>query len=486
MSVRQTPDISGTELAEDGDRPVSRSGGVLGALVLAVLGFSLVQTSVVPILPALIREFGTSSSSITWVMTANLLSAAVCTPLLSRIGDIRGRKPMLLVSLAGVVAGSVLAVATHSFALLVVARVLQGTGGAVMPLAIAMIRDELPREKVTGGVALVSASLGIGSGLGLVATGAVMEHWSYKSVFWMGLIIVAVGLLAAAALVPRDPVRSAGGADPFGALLLAGWLSALLVAVSRGNDWGWTSAITLGLFGAAVVLAVLWVAVERRVRHPLVDIPMMAKPTVALTNAVGALVGFAMYGSFITLSDFTQTPSAAGYGFGASVLHAGWLLFPSAVGSFLAAPIATVLIRRSGPRLPLMGGGLLAAVSLGMLIAWHHTQIDVYVSAGLMGLGVGFAYAAMPAFINGAVPIEQAGIANGMNAVLRTVGGAIGTAVAGTILTGSMKQFAPGVSLPTEAAYQHTFAVIAVLGIVAAIVPLAMRSRHHHHATQAK
>jgi MFS family permease len=206
----------------------------------------------------------------------------------------------------------------------------------------------------------------------------------------------------------------------------------------------------------------------------------MTKPAITLTNLVGVLVGFAMYAFFIVLSDFTQTPSAVGYGFGATVLHSGWLLFPAAVGSFLAAPIAAVVIQRRGARLPLICGGLLNAAAFGLLFEWHHTQTDIYVASALVGLGVGFAFASMPSFINGAVPIDQAGIANGMNAVLRTVGGAVGTAVAGTILTGEMKQFAPGLSLPTEAAYQYTFVVIALLSVLAALVPLAIRTGQRH------
>lgn len=455
---------------------VRRSGGVLPALVLAVLAFSLVQTSVVPILPTLQHELRVTGSAVTWLMTANLLSAAVLTPLLARFGDLRGRKPVLLVAIAGVLAGGVLGGLTSSFALLVVARVIAGTGGAILPLAVAVVRDELPREKVTGAVALISASLGVGSGLGLVATGAIVQHFDYKAVFWMGAVLSAVAVLLVAALVPHDPVHAEGKADPLGALLLAGWLSSFLIAVSQGNDWGWTAPKTLGLFALAAVLLAVWVAVERRVASPLVDIGMLAKPAVAMTNTAGLLIGFAMYGSFLLMSDFTQTPKAVGYGFGASVLNSGWMLFPSAVGSFAAAPVGAALIRRNGPRLPLVLGGVFAAAGLGLLAFAHSSALDVVVAAGVMGVGVGMAYAAMPAYINGSVPLEQSGIANGMNAVLRTVGGAIGTSVMGAVLTAGMLHPAPGVAVPTLGAYEHGFLIAAVMGLVAAVVPFLVRA----------
>ncbi|PYC75856.1 MFS transporter [Streptomyces tateyamensis] len=455
------------------------SARVLPALVLAMLAYSVIQTAVVPILPSLAKELNVSGSDITWLMTANLLSAAVLTPLLGRFGDLRGRKPMLLISLAGLVLGSGLAVVTHSFTLLVVARVLQGAGGGVLPLAISIVRDELPRHKVTGGVAAISASMGVGSGLGLVATGLLLEHWDYKSIFWMGLVFGLIAVALVVWRVPQDPVVDrAGGADPLGAITLAGWLSALLVAVSRGNEWGWTSNKTLGLFAVAAVVALIWGIIEVKVAHPLVDMKMMARPAVAFTNISGLLIGFGMYGSFLVISNFAQTPAKlAHYGFTATVLHAGVMLLPSALGSMAAAPVGALLIARRGPRLPLVLGGLLGFVSMAYLAVRHSAEGDIYFASAIFGLGVGLAYAAMPAYINGAVPAEQSGIANGMNAVLRTVGGAIGTAVMGAILTGdTIKHLPIPIQLPTEHAYQHAFWVAAVMCVVAAAVPFAIRS----------
>ncbi|MFG3227989.1 MFS transporter [Kitasatospora sp. NPDC048194] len=456
------------------------SARVLPALILAMLSFSVVQTAVVPILPSLAKELDVSTSNITWLMTANLLSAAVLTPLLGRFGDLRGRKPMLLISLAGLVAGSALAVGTHSFTWLVVARVLQGAGGGVMPLAISIVRDELPKQKVTGGVAAISASMGVGSGLGLVATGLLLEHWNYKSIFWMGLAFGLIAIALVALRVPSDPVTDKeGGADPLGALALAGWLSALLVAVSQGNHWGWTSTKTLGLFAVAAVVALVWGIIETKVAHPLVDLKMMSRPAVAFTNLAGLLIGFGMYGSFMVISNFSQTPEKlAHYGFTATVLHAGVMLLPSAIGSMVAAPLGAMLIARRGPRLPLVLGGVLGAVAMAYLALRHSHEGDIYTASAIFGLGIGLAFAAMPAFINGAVPVEQSGIANGMNSVLRTVGGAIGTAVMTAILTGDTMKLPIKIPvlLPTLDAYKHAFWATAVVCIVAGAVPFLIRT----------
>jgi MFS family permease len=231
------------------------------------------------------------------------------------------------------------------------------------------------------------------------------------------------------------------------------------------------------------VVALIWIAIEAKVSHPLVDMKMMSRPAVAFTNISGLLIGFGMYGSFMVISNFAQTPAKfAHYGFTATVLHAGVMLLPSAIGSMVAAPVGALLIARSGPRLPLVLGGALGAASMAYLAVRHSAEGDIYFASAVFGLGVGLAYAAMPAYINGAVPAEQSGIANGMNAVLRTVGGAIGTAVMGAILTGDTIKFPPQIAklipmqIPTLDAYKHAFWVAAALCLVAAVVPFAIRT----------
>lgn len=289
-----------------------------------MLAFSMVQTAVVPILPSLATGVHVSSGTVAWLMTANLLAAAVLTPLLGRFGDLYGRRTMLLVSLGGLALGSVLAVSTESFAWLVTARVLQGAGGGVLPLAISVVRNQFPPREVPAGIGAVSAAMGIGSALGLVVTGLLMEQWSYKSVFWAGLLISLVAIAWCTAGIPKDVVTDhTVKVDPLGALTLAGWLCALLLAVSQGNSWGWGSGRIIGLFIAATVIAATWTVIELKVPHPLVSIRMLVSPVVAITNAAGAVIGFGMYGCFMVISNFAQTPEkTAHYGFSADVLHA--------------------------------------------------------------------------------------------------------------------------------------------------------------------
>ncbi len=445
---------------------------LLPALLLAMVVAPVAQTAVVPVLPSLSGEFGVSAAEVSWVMTANLLAAAVGTPLLGRLGDVRGHKPVLMGCLLVASIGALLAALTHSFPLLVAARVLQGAGAGVLPLAISLIRAEIPKDRVAGGFAMVSVSMGLGSALGVVAGGVLVETWPYQSVFWMMLALGAVGLVAVAAVVPnRRPEVRAGGSDPWGALTLAVWLAALLVAISQGNVWGWTDWRVSGSLVVAVVSLVVWCLVERRARYPIVDLSMLASRTVALSNVAAALTGFGMYGSFIAMSSVAQAPVELGIGFGATALGAGLMLLPNSAGNLAAGVIGRATLTWRGPRPTLALGGFLSAVGIGLLVVRHDVAV-LYLASGLFGVGTGLAFAAIPTYLNDAVPADRTGVANGMNAVLRTVGSATGSAVMGTVLSGDR---VAGTQWPTASAYHLAFGVTAAAFALSALVPFTIR-----------
>ena len=285
---------------------------------MSALAYALSQTLVAPALPAIQQELNTSTTTVTYVLTAYLLSASVATPIMGRFGDMFGKERMLVVTLIAFGLGSLIAAVSHSIELLILGRVIQGIGGAVFPLAFGIIRDEFPPERVATGIGLISATFGIGGGLGLVLSGVIVDNLSYEWLFWLGVGVTAVAVVATHLFVPESPVKSPAKIDWIGAGLLSAALVALLVGVSEGNNWGWGSAPVIGLFAAAVVLAVVWVRFELRVPQPLVDIAMMRKRAVLTTNLAGLLVGFGMFGSFILIPQLVQTPESTGYGFGAS------------------------------------------------------------------------------------------------------------------------------------------------------------------------
>ena len=309
-------------------KPTTRT---LVPLAGAALAYSLAQTMVIPALPELQAEFHADPADATWLLTAFLLTSSVATPLLGRLGDMHGKERWLLISLAIFGVGSLIAALGGSLAVLITGRAVQGAGGAIFPLAIGIIRDEFPRERVAPAIGTVSAMFGIGGGTGLVLAGLFVDHGSISWIFWLSVITTALAAFATWRWVPESPVRVRARIDWVGGGLLSLVLIALLLPISEGNAWGWTSPRVLGLFAAAAVLAVVWAWWERRVTDPLVNLALMRQRPVWTTNVAGFAIGFAMFGSFVLIPQFVQTPSSAGYGFGATVTESGLFLLPSAL-----------------------------------------------------------------------------------------------------------------------------------------------------------
>ncbi len=426
----------------------------LAVLVLSALAYALSQTLVAPALPEIQRVLHTSTTLVTFVLTGYLLSASVATPIVGRLGDMFGKERMLVFTLVVFGVGSLVSALSHSIGVLIAGRAIQGVGGAVFPLAFGIIRDEFPPEKVATGIGLISATFGIGGGAGLVLSGVIVDHLDYEWIFWFGLISVIVAIVATHFFVPESPVKSPAKIDWGGAALMSGGLVALLFAVSEGNTWGWSDPRILGLFAAAVMLLVVWVAYERKVPQPLVDMQMMRIRAVLTTNLTALLVGFGMFGSFILIPKFVQTPASAGYGFGATVTEAGLFLAPSAAIMLFAGPIAGYLGTRFGSKLPLLLGTGVASFSFVFLAAFHDARWTIYVASVLLGLGIGFAFASMANLIVEAVEQRQTGVATGMNTIMRTIGGSLGGQIAASIVAGHISA---RTGFPTESGFTAAF-----------------------------
>jgi EmrB/QacA subfamily drug resistance transporter len=456
----------------------SRPRLILSVLALGGAAYALLQSLVVPALPVLQRDLHTSTSGVAWVFTAYLLAASVVTPIAGRLGDMFGKKRVLVVALAGLAAGSLLAAVAASLTLMIVARTIQGLGGAIFPLAFGILRDELPRERLAGAIALVSGILGIGGGLGIVLAGPILQHLSYHWLFWIPLAVTSVAVVAAIRFVPESTTRAPGEIHWLGGALLSAWLVALLVAVSEAPTWHWGSAKTLGLFAAAALLAAAWVKAESRSRHPLVDMKMMRLPGVWTTNAAAFLLGFGMYSAFVLIPQFVQMPESTGYGFGASVSQAGLFLVPTTTALLITSPIGGRLSSAVGSKVPLVLGSILTTLAFAVL-ATASAPWEIYLAATLVGAGVGFAFASMANLIVEAVPAEQTGVATGMNTIVRTIGGAIGAEIAASVLAGHL--LASGE--PAKQGYTIMFWIcvaVLVTGVLASLaVPGRRRGRAH-------
>lgn len=448
-----------------------RANPTLVTTVLALTGtiVALQQTLMVPLLPEFPTLLHTTAEDASWLVTATLLTSAVATPVVSRLADMHGKRRMMLVCLVLQILGSVLGALGGTLAVVVAGRALQGFAAALIPVGISIMRDELPRERVGGAVALMSATLGIGSAAGLPLAGLISAHTSWHALFWVSAAMAAAMLVAIPLVVPESTLRTPGSFDGVGAVLLSLALVAFLLPVTKGSHWGWTSETTLVLAVASVVLLAIWVPWELRTRTPMVDLRTAARKPVLLTNLASVLVGFSMYGNMLSTTQLLQLPERTGFGFGLDVLQAGLAMVPGGLMMVLLSPASAAITRRWGGRTTLITGAVVLAGGYVLRVFLVDHLWQIVLGAMLVSAGTAIAYAAMPTLIMAAVPITETASANGLNSLLRAVGTSSASAVVAMILTTTVTRVG-GVALPTLDAFKHIFWVCALAALVSALV----------------
>jgi EmrB/QacA subfamily drug resistance transporter len=436
---------------------------ILAVLSLGGISYALLQSLVVPALPQIQDSLHTSESAVGWILTAFLLSASITTPIIGRLGDMYGKHRLLLIVLVVLAVGTLISAVASSLPVMLAGRVIQGAGAGVFPLAFSIVRDEMPRERVPGAMGLISSLLGIGAGAGVVLAGIITQQLSYHWLFWFPLALIAATAYLTWRYIPESPIKTPARINYGAAALMTAGMSALLLGITETSTWGWGSPKTLGLLAAGAVIILLWIREELRSREPLVDMRMMGTRGVWTTNTAAFLIGVGMYSSFILLPEFVQAPSSTGYGFGASVTVSGLYLLPSTMAILIVGQLAGVIERRIGSRGSLIGGTLFALACYVILVADRSQPIDVYVAAGLLGIGIGLSFSAMANLIVENVRQEQTGVATGMNAVTRTLGGAFGGQIAATLLADNLARS----GLPTDTGFALSF-LMCLIAMVAA------------------
>lgn len=443
-----------------GRRPLT-----FAVLAISVSSFALLQSLVVPVLATLEHELDTDQATVTWVLTAYLLSASIATPLLGRIGDVVGKTRMLVITLMALAIGSLMAALAPSIGWLIAARVVQGAGGGVLPLSFGIVRDEFG-ERMTAAISVLASLTAVGFGLGIVIAGPIVDVFGYTGLFWLPMIVTSLAALATLLFIPPSPIRTPSRLPLLPAVLLAVWLIALLLALSEGNAWGWGSPRILTLFATAALGITAWIAIETRVPVPMIDMQMMRRRGVWTTNAVSFCVGFGMFAAFGFLPQFLQTPDEAGYGFGASIAESGWLLLPSAVASFLVGFWTARLIRAFGARLVILAGALMMAAAFLSIAIWHGSTWQLYAATTVQGFGSGLVFSSLAGVVINSVPAHQTGVASGMNANIRTIGGSVGAAVMAGVVTAAHGPL----GYPAERGYTAGFVLLSLAMVAAAAV----------------
>jgi MFS family permease len=454
----------------EGDKPV-RPNAIVAVLAVAGVVVALMQTVVIPIIGDLPQLLSTTAEDAAWVVTVTLLAAAVATPMFGRLGDMFGKRRMLLISLGLLVVGSIICGLSDTLAPMLVGRLLQGMASGVIPLGISVMRDVLPRERLSTATALMSASLGIGAAVGLPAAAFAADNFDWHILFWTSGALGALAAVCVLWLVPESSVRSGGRFDFIGAVGMGVGLVCLLLGVSKGASWGWGSATTISLFAGAVVVLLAWGWFELRTSEPLVDLRTTVRPQVLFTNLAGLVFGFSLFGIQLILPQILQLPEATGYGMGKSLVEVGLVMAPQGLVIMVVAGLSAKISNSRGPKITLMIGALVVAVGYALNLFMMSEVWQLVLVSCIIGAGIGFAYGALPLLIMSGVPVSETAAANGLNALLRAIGTSLASALVGVVLA-QMTIDVGGHALPSE----DSFKVIMAIGCAAALVALALAS----------
>jgi len=443
---------------------------------LAALVVSLSQSLLFPVISTLPASLGTSATNVSWLITSTLLVGAVSVPIMGRLGDMFGTRRLLLVSVGGLASGSLLTAVTDDMGLLILGRSIQGLGGATIPLGISLLTTLMPPRRAGSAIALVSAMLGVGGALGLPVAGYVAERAGFHALFWITSAAGFASFAGIVAVVPESPIRAGGRIDLAGAVLLSSGLACLMLPLTQGSVWGWDNPrVGVLLVASAMLLAVFGLS-QTLIRQPLVDLAVLSRKPIVLTNLASVLFGFALFASFVGTAAYVEAPVATGYGFGSSLMVGGLVLLPSGLAMLVLSPVAARLTALHGAPQTLALGAAFVAGGWILRLLVHENLWQVVVGTTVVGVGTGIGYAAIPSLINAHTPASEIAASNSLNALFRTLGSSLAAAVGGSILAADTVVL-QGFAAPSLTAYRALFVLCAAAATSAAIIVLLIPQR---------
>jgi MFS family permease len=452
----------------------ARTNVVVATLALVGTIAAMMQTLITPLLTELPRILHADPSDTAWAVTISLLVAAVSTPVAGRLGDMVGKRRMILICIVPLVVGSAVCAVAGDVWTMIVGRGLQGMSLGIVALCVSLLRDVVPVEKLSTSVALISASLGIGGGLGMPVAAAVTQFTNWRVMFWATAVVGVLLALAVMKVVPAGAVAAKGQRfDLAGAVALSVGLLSFLLAISKGATWGWASTTTLACFVVAVLALLAWGWWELRTRDPLVDLRTTVRPQVLLTNVASIFTGIGMYATMLITPQLLMLPTTTGYGLGQSMLAAGLWMLPGGLIQVFLSPVGGKLIDLRGGKFTLGVGAAVIAAGYVAALFLMGTAPGLMVAHMIIKAGVGIAYGAMPALIMGAVPRSQTSAANSFNSLMRSLGTSVGAAVIGVVLA-QMTHMAGGHALISESGFRVGLGTGCGVGVIAVLFSLAI------------
>lgn len=450
-----------------GRRPRAPGWAVVGALAFIGLVSSFMFTLVVPLQAELPELLNASREDTSWVVTITMLVAAVATPISGRLGDMYGKRRVVLLLLVVLMLGSFVAAMSTSILGVIIGRGLQGLTTGVIPLGIAIMRDVLRPERLGTAIALMSATMGVGGALGLPISAFVAATLDWHMLFWMSALLGAIGFVAVLLCVPESALRTGGRIDVLGVIGLAIGLTGVLLYVSRGADWGWLSPTALGSLGIGVLALLVWGWYQLRRKDPLVDLRVSARPAVLFANLAGFGMGFGFFSANVAFPQMLEMPATNGVGFGLTMFEASLCIMPAGLIMMFLSPLSGFFERTIGPRALLQIGTVSLVLAYLFVLIWADEVWHIVAANALIGVGIAFSFAAMPLIIMRAVPVHETGVSNGLNALFRSIGTSSAAAVLGGVLATMSAN-----GEPTREAFVVCFWIALAASVVATVLSL--------------
>jgi MFS family permease len=443
-------------------------------LVLSGSLMSVVSSLGANLVPTLSRSYGVSLSTGQWILTITLLAGALATPVMGRLADGPRQRTVILFALGSVVVGCVVSAVSIGFTVLIIGRALQGVGLGLLPVAMATARRNLPPGSARQTIATLSVSTALGAGLGYPVAGLIAQVLNFRAAYWFGAITVTGALVLAAVVLPPRSAAPSRRFDVVGAVLLSLVIIGISVVLSEGGGWGWTSARSLGLAAASVVLLAFWIPFELRCVEPLVSLRQVRNRSVLTADASGFLISVALYLLLPVIVEFVQIPRSVGFGFGASLVVSGLVLVPLSAGSFVSSRLLVAYERRFGPRTMIPLGSVVYALA-ALFFAFEHSALwEAFLTVAVCGLAIGFTTGAMPGFIVRAVEPSETGSATGFYQVVRSIGLTVGSALSAAVLMSNTRH---GHALPDVNGFKVALIIASVLCLATAVVSYVLPGR---------
>jgi MFS family permease len=455
---------------------------ILITLTLLVLLVSYVETMILPGVPEIQKDFGASATTASWITSIVLVVGAAISPIFGKLGDARGKKKVFLLAIGFYTVGVGLAGFAPTIYFLIFSRALQGAGFAAFPLALSMVTDIFPKERLASAQGAIVGSAAISSTAGLVVGAYIVQDLGWRYAFHTALILSLILLPIAATMLVESQKRPNMKIDYLGALMLSGGITFVLLYLTLGSSQGWYSLETISLLVTGIVLSFLFFAYERGRQNALIQLNLLKIRNVLVANLISIISGLANFMLFYAFIFYAELPSPAGLGL--TVISTGLALAPATLVMLVAGPVAGKLVSKIGPKPILLSGTAILVVGFTTLILNRGTTLNLTLDAALSMVGIVFLLVPVVNMVSVSLPKEDITIGQGINNTLKSLGQSIGPVIATAVMTSysiAITRTVGGVtevvgSLPTATAFNYIFGIGIVLTIIAAIIGFATKN----------